>query len=80
MPVVDNNEVYEMEKREGRGLSPDDDTRKTGNVEDEEKYTNKKGDNVAVVMELAPIVATDSNQFNGVFHPQVSIYLLWSHI
>ena len=69
MPVVDNNEVYEMEKRECRGLSPDDDTRKTGNVEDEEKYTNKKGDNVAVVMELAPIVATDSNQFTGVLHP-----------
>jgi len=31
-----------MEKREGRGLYPDDDTRKTGDAEDGEENTRKE--------------------------------------
>ena len=51
------------------GLSLNDDSRKTCNAEDEEKDTDKEGDNVAAVVEATPIVATDWNPFNGVCAP-----------
>lgn len=39
--LIDNG-MYEMEKKEGRDLSPDDDSRKTGDVEDVEENIDKR--------------------------------------
>lgn len=55
-----------MEKKEGRDLSPDDDSRKTGDVEDVEENIDKEGGNTAVVVEVTPIMETNWNRFNSV--------------
>jgi hypothetical protein len=58
--------MNEMEKKEGRDLSLDDDSRKTGDAEDVEENTDKEGGNAAVVVEVTPVVETNWNRFNGV--------------
>jgi hypothetical protein len=54
-----NNGMYEMERREGRGLDPDDDSGKTGILDDDKDDTDKKAANEVVVVEETTLLDTN---------------------
>jgi hypothetical protein len=61
--------MYEVERRDGRGLDPDDDSGLIHNLDDDENDTDKEGTNEVVVVEETPLLDTSCNPFNGVCAP-----------
>jgi hypothetical protein len=58
--AIDNG-MYEMERREGRGLEPDDDSGMIRNMDDDEDDTDKDRTNEVVVVEETPVLDTSCN-------------------
>ncbi len=68
LKAIDNG-MYEMERREGRGLDADDNSRMIRNLDEDEDETKKKVTNEVVVVEETPLLDTSCNPFNGVTAP-----------
>ncbi len=66
--AIDNGK-YEMERREGCGLNPDDDSGMMRNLDEDEDETKKEVANEVVVVEETPLLDTSCNPFNGVTAP-----------
>ncbi len=66
--VIDNG-MYEMERREGCGLNPDDDSVMIHNLDEDEDESEKEVANEVVVVEETPLLDTSCNPFNGVTTP-----------
>ncbi len=64
-----DNEMYEMERKEGRGLDPDEDSGMIRNSDEDEDETKKEVTNEVVVVEETPLLDTSCNPFNGVTTP-----------
>jgi hypothetical protein len=75
--AIDNG-MCDMERREGCGLDPNDDSRKTGILNDADDGTDKEGAIDMVVVEETPLLTTSWNPFNGVYAPVgYTATLLW---
>jgi hypothetical protein len=61
--------MYEMERKEGRGLDPDEDSGMIGNFDEDEDETEKEVKIEVVVVEKTLLLDTSCNPFNGVTAP-----------
>ncbi len=70
-----NNGIYEMEKREGRGLDPDDDSGKIDVLDDNEDDTEKEVANEVIVVKKTTLMDTNWNPFNGICANTLSLVI-----
>jgi hypothetical protein len=68
LQAIDNG-MYEMERREGCGLNPDDDSVMIPNLDEDEDESKNEVANEVVVVEETPLLDTSCNPFNGVTVP-----------
>jgi hypothetical protein len=61
--------MYGMERREGQGLDPDDDSGRTGLLDDNEDDIDKKGANEVIVVEETTLLDNNWNPFNSICAP-----------
>ncbi len=68
LQAIDNG-IYDMERREGHGLNPDDDSGIIRNLDEDEDETEKEVTKKVVVVKETPMLDTSCNPFNGLFAP-----------
>ncbi len=73
LQAIDNG-MYEMERREGHGLNPDNDSLMIRNLDEDEDESKKEVANEVVVVEETPLLDTTCNPYTGVTAPLGYIY------